>query len=89
MKMSTRIVGLMALSTILAGCATEPKPERVKPVTVRVTSSDFCPILKGIFPPTGKFQWGIRDTPESIQSARRLNAAVDKRCSPRSATPTS
>lgn len=74
---------------ILSGCAVDPPAE---PLKVDVTRSDFCEIMKGVLPPTGKPRWSIKNDPVSIQDARRLGAAVDKNCSasrPSTPTPTS
>lgn len=84
-----RIAILGAVVAVLAGCAKEPPAAPlVQPVTVEVTGSDFCEIMCRLYP-TCKPTWSLSDTPESIRSFRRLNAAYDKRCvvSPIPATP--
>lgn len=61
----------------LAGCETLPDTP-VQPVSI--VSSDFCEIMKDVAPPTGKLDWSVQDTPQSIRGVRRLAAAVDRRC---------
>lgn len=74
----------------VAGCAQSPPVATVKPVTVAVTASDFCQIMRGLAPPSGKLTWSLDDSPETITGIRRLAAAYDKRCaSPRNPSPTS
>lgn len=65
---------------LLSGCAQSPPAQPlVKTDTVHVTSTDFCDIMRALYP-TGKPTWSVEDTPESITNTRRLNAAFDKRC---------
>ncbi len=79
--MNTRIlIGLAVAAFAQSGCANSPTPEPVKPVTVRVTASDFCPIMRGVSPPNGLLTWAPTDTPESIDGIRAVNAAVTRRC---------
>lgn len=73
-------VAICIIAGISSGCASTPPPEPVKPVTVRVTASDFCPIMRGISPPNGLLTWTPTDTPESIDGIRAVNAAVTRRC---------
>lgn len=75
-----RAIVCLAVAAILAGCAQEPPAESVKPVTVQVTAADFCQIMRGLYPGSGKPTWSARDTPETIYGVRRLAAAVDTRC---------
>lgn len=77
------IVGLAMSAFAQSGCANSPNPEPVPPVTVRVTASDFCPIMRGIAPPNGLLTWTPTDTPESIDGIRAVNAAVTRRCVPK------
>lgn len=73
---------IIASALVLSGCANSPPTESlVKSATVQVTSSDFCQIMRALFP-TGKPSWSVEDTPETITSVRRLNAAYDRRCVP-------
>ncbi len=82
MKVLAYSVGMSALACMLAGCAKEPPPAPVAPVTVKVTSSDFCQIAKRAYGPNGP-TWEIGDTPETITGTRRLAAAFrEKRCNP-------
>lgn len=74
---------MLAMSLLLGGCASTPPPEPVKPVTVRVVGSDFCPIMRAIRPPSGTLTWAPGDTPETVDGIRAVNAAVRKRCVPR------
>lgn len=80
---------IIVVAGLLAGCAQAPPPEPVKPTVVRVTGSDFCLTIKGLFPPVGKPTWSARDTQPSITQVRRLAAAVDSRCAPSAPKPTS
>lgn len=84
-----RCAVLVALPWALAGCASAPADDVPRPATVRVAASDFCEIMRGVAPPTGKLSWSVRDTPETITGIRRLAAAVDRRCSPANPQPTS
>lgn len=70
---------IMALF-MLAGCESA-SPDPVKPATVRVSGSDFCPIMRGVAPPTGRLSWSPTDSVKTIESVRAVNAAVTKRCS--------
>lgn len=82
--MTARIIAGLAIAAFAqSGCANSPSTEPVKPVTVRVTASDFCPIMRGVAPPSGLLTWTPTDTPESIDGIRAVNAAVSKRCIPR------
>lgn len=78
-----RAVGYTIAMSLLGGCASTPPPEPVKPVTVRVVGSDFCPIMRAIRPPSGTLTWAPGDTPETVDGIRAVNAAVRKRCVPR------
>lgn len=82
-------VAAVILVIFLTGCAPEPPAETVKPAIVKVTATDFCQIMRGLAPPSGKPTWSARDTSETIHGIRRVAAAVDKRCvPPRKPTPT-
>lgn len=74
------VAAFCIIVTITTGCASTPPPETVKPVTVRVTASDFCPIMRAVAPPTGTLTWVPTDSPETIDGVRAVNAAVSKRC---------
>ncbi len=74
------IIALSVLGYSLGGCASTPPPEPVKPVTVKVVGSDFCPIMKAIRPPDGLMTWVPTDSVETIDGNRAVNAAVTKRC---------
>lgn len=85
-----RLVGLIALSATLAGCAGEPPTQPLAPVKVNITGHDFCQIMRRIAGPSGKLTWGTADTPQTINGIRRLAEAYDKRCVPRNSNrPTS
>lgn len=81
------VVSLAIVVFAQAGCANSPTPEPVKPVTVRVTASDFCPIMKAVAPPAGTLTWVPTDSPETIDGVRAVNAAVIKRCVPKKIQP--
>ena len=71
---------MITLAVLLSGCAQSPPAEPlVKSSTIRVTASDFCEIMRALYP-TGKLTWSINDTTETITEVRRVNAAFDKRC---------
>ena len=76
------IAHVVVIAIVSSGCASTPPPEPVKPVTVRVTASDFCPIMRAIRPPSGTLSWAPGDTPETVDGIRAVNAAVRKRCVP-------
>lgn len=75
-----RALGCLLAMSLLGGCASTPPADPVKPVTVRVTASDFCPIMRAVRPPNGTLSWAPGDTPETVDGIRAVNAAVRKRC---------
>tara|TARA_R110000868_G_scaffold88391_1_gene246410 strand:+ start:2229 stop:2516 length:288 start_codon:yes stop_codon:yes gene_type:complete len=83
------VFAVCIVAKLSSGCASTPAPETVKPVTVRVTASDFCPIMKAVAPPNGTLAWVPTDSPETIDGVRAVNAAVTSRCVPKKSTPTS
>lgn len=71
-----RIAWAMLAAGLLAGCE---KPVPVQPVTIK--GSDFCDIMKATLPDSsGKPTWDVADTHRTIHDARRVGAAVDRRC---------
>lgn len=74
-----RIIPIAFLGA-LAGCAQEPPAAPVAPVKVQVVGHDYCAILRRINGGDGRFRWSVQDTPPSITSMRRANAALVKRC---------
>ncbi len=79
----------MPLVGVMGGCAQEPPAETVQPSAVKIVGSDFCPTMRGLFPPVGKPTWSARDTPDTITQTRRLAAAIDRRCQSSPKPPTS
>jgi len=87
MKAMAYISGMLAIACVMAGCADE-KSVPVQPVSIKAES--FCEVMKAVLPPTGKPSWDIVDSKPTITDARRIGAAVDKRCNRSSnQTPTS
>jgi len=87
MRRTGYIIGLSVLGYTLSGCA---EPAAVPIQSVSIKSESFCEVMKGILPPTGKPSWDIVDSKPTITDARRIGAAVDKRCNRSSSqTPTS
>lgn len=73
------------LSLCLTGCAKDPAPQPVAPVTVTVVGSNFCQIMDEVARKSGrsdkKLGWRIGDTPQTIHGVRNLARAVDEqRC---------
>ena len=87
MKAIPYSIGLLVIGYCLGGCASAPAPDTVKPVTVRVVGSDFCPIMRGVVPPDGTLTWIPSDSPETIKGVRDVNAAVAARCVPKKLQP--
>ena len=69
------IVGIAGI--ILAGC-TDPTTAPVQPVSIKADS--FCEVMHRVLPPTGKPSWDVIDSAKTITDARRVGAAVDKKC---------
>jgi hypothetical protein len=80
--MSTRIVGLMALSAILAACES---PQTAVPVQgVSIKADTFCPGMRRLRPPDGIPTWDLTDSQETVDYNRKLEAVVVKKCLKRS-----
>ena len=77
--MSTRIMGLILMSTTLVGCAS---PQAKVPVqSVSIKSDSFCQVMRRLHPPHGVPTWDIAvDSPETVDYARKLEAVVVKKC---------
>jgi hypothetical protein len=69
---------------MLVGCETE-KAVQVQPVSIR--SDSFCDVMRGILPPLGKPTWDIVDSKQTIRDARKVGAAVDKKCASKTIPP--
>ena len=75
-----KMIATLCLGAALAGCeAGKATDVPVQPVTIKGDS--FCDVMKGVLPPSGKPTWDIVDSKQTIRDARRVGAAVDKRCS--------
>lgn len=73
-----RTIICLLVAAILTGCA-QDAPAPVQTVTIK--ASDFCDIMRGTLPESaGKPTWDIGDTRRTIDDARKIGAAVDKRC---------
>jgi hypothetical protein len=86
-RLLCQLIILAIMGYMLSGCADE-KSVAVQPVSIK--SESFCEVMRGVLPPTGKPTWDIVDSKPTITDARRIGAAVDKRCNkPSTPTPTS
>lgn len=76
MKAIAYIVGLLAVACNLQGCASKepPPPVPIQPVTIK--GDTFCRIMNQ------RLSWHPRDTRETIDGIRRLNAKWVARCGP-------
>ena len=66
----------------LAGCAQEPPVAPVVPAQkVAIKSETFCEVMRRINPATRGYPvWDVTDGVETIESARRAEAAFKQRC---------
>ncbi len=87
--LSARLGLIGVVLGLIGGCAQSPPVATVKPVTVAVTASDFCQIMRSLAPPSGKLTWSLDDSPDTITGIRRLAAAYDRRCALKQKPPTS
>ena len=77
-----RVLLIAVACLCLAGCAQEPKPVPVVPVQpVTIKAESFCIIMRRTLPQTKGYPvWDVNDSSESIDSARRIEAAFKRRC---------
>lgn len=74
-----KLIAILCLAAALAGCESGKAADvPVQPVTIKGDS--FCDVMKGTLPPSGKPTWDIVDSKETIRDARKVGAAVDKKC---------
>lgn len=64
------------------GCAQEPPVAPVVPVQkVSIKAETFCEVMRKVNPKTGGYPvWDVTDGVETIESARRAEAAFKQRC---------
>lgn len=70
-----RLIVLMMVALVVAGCDTAPKPK----VKVKIVGDSYCKIGE-------KWKWDIKDTKPTIAQARRVNAKYDRICNSRKKT---
>lgn len=70
---------VLMIGCALAGCAPEPPPAPVAPVTVKVTANTYCHVMRRIYGASGP-TWDLADTSTSIDGLRRSAAAFRASC---------
>lgn len=76
------VVPFGIILVVSTGCAQDPPPVPVVPVQpVTIKAESFCLVMRRVLPSSKGYPvWDITDSRETIDSARRLEAAFKRRC---------
>lgn len=73
------IIGSVAISVAMAGCAQEPPAAPIAPVKVQIVTSDYCQIMCRINPGNCLQPFSVNDHALTIERARRANRVVEQK----------